>query len=249
MRALRVIQQRTAATRERVRAVVVEALVEGDVVEATRRAHRQLDAEIARAIARDPGNAPACAAGCSYCCHVHVDATPAEVSLVAEHLRANRSATELAALVQRLTAHVEVAAALDHQERWRAKLPCALLGEGGACTVHEARPLRCRAFHSSSADPCREAFIGTSETGASEPEPARNVALDRACEAAEEGLDAALAERGVSAEPVLLEPALLAVLLTAPSPNALAPASCYEASAPCVPLLPPSSSPSPARPR
>ena len=36
---------------------------------------------------------------------------------------------------------------LTDDERWDARIPCALLGDGGHCSIYEARPLRCRALH------------------------------------------------------------------------------------------------------
>lgn len=213
MRALRVVQQRAVAICERVRTAVATELELGDVVSATRRAHRELDAEAARAIARDPADPPACSAGCSYCCHVHVDATPAEVLAVARHLTESRS-QDLSSLVERLEAHVRVVSAMTHDERWSAKVPCALLGDDGRCTIYDVRPLRCRAFHSSSAETCRDAFAGDTER-----DPETNVALDRACDAAELGFERALAERGISVSPVLLEPALLEALSSETRPS------------------------------
>jgi len=181
---------------------------DGDgVVAAARRAHRELDAEAARVIARDPSHPPACAAGCSYCCHVHVDATRAEVLAIARHLTESRSSTELASVVANLSAQVRVVSAMDHDQRWKAKIPCALLGDDGRCTIYEVRPLRCRAFHSFSVDTCKEAFAGINE-----PAPETNVMLDRACDAAELGYERALEERGISVEPILLESGLLAAL-------------------------------------
>lgn len=205
-RALHVLQQRAAATRERVHASVAEGLAAGELV-ATRTAHRALDAEIARALARDPASPPACAAGCSYCCHVNADATRGEVRAVAEHVRATRTSDELSSFVKALTARVQIVSTMTDDERWRAKIPCALLGVDGRCTVYDARPLRCRAFHSNSADVCREAF-----TGPIEPEPDTNPVLDRACDQAEAGYHRALEEHGISAAPVTLEAALLEAL-------------------------------------
>jgi Fe-S-cluster containining protein len=191
-----------------VRAAVASELGDTrDVVAAARRAHRELDAEVARALARDPSNPPACAAGCSYCCHVHVEATRAEVLAVARHLTESRAEAERAAFVERLAAQVRVVEAMDYEQRWNARVRCALLGDDGKCTIYDVRPLRCRAFHSYSADVCREAFAGHSE-----PDPDVNAALDRACDAAELGFDRALEEGGASAEPVLLEASLLEAL-------------------------------------
>ena len=205
MRALRVVHQRAAAISERVRVAVASELDAGGIDAATRRVHRALDAEVLSVIERDAADAPACTAGCHYCCHVHVDATPAEVAGVARHLRATRSATELADLVALLASRRHVSAMTD-DERWEAKIPCALLGGDGKCTVYEVRPLRCRAFHSSSVDVCRDAFAGV------DVDPATVHALDRACEATESGYDRALASRGIACDPLALEPALLEAL-------------------------------------
>lgn len=175
---------------------------------AARRAHRELDEAAARVVASDPSHAPACGPGCSFCCHVHVDATRAEVLAVAAHLRNHRSPVELASFVEGLAATVSVVAERDHEQRWSARIPCALLDHSGMCTVHEVRPLRCRMFHSCSVEPCREAFGGTNE-----PDPVTNLALESACEAVEQAFDRALEAGGLSAAPLRLEEGLLEVLL------------------------------------
>jgi Fe-S-cluster containining protein len=162
-------------------------------------AHREHDAVSAGVVL----DAPACAEGCSYCCHVHVDATRAEVEVIAEYLRARRAPIELAAL----TAHVSTIAPMDHEQRWAARIPCALLDERGRCSIHEVRPLRCRSFHSRSVEPCREAFAGPNE-----PEPMTNATLEQAYDEVEERFDRALESLGLSTTPVLLEEALLEAL-------------------------------------
>jgi hypothetical protein len=49
---------------------------------------------------------------------------------------------------------VERTRALGKEARKRTNIPCALLGEDGACTAYEARPAQCRRYHSTSVDPC-----------------------------------------------------------------------------------------------
>lgn len=198
VRALRVIQ-----VRDRVRAAVGPLLDKDDVLGAVRRAHAELDGEISRVMER-PAD---CTAGCSHCCHVHVDATHAEVLAVARHIDETRTDAERAALVDHLAARVHTTAAMDHDARWNARVPCALLGADGKCTVYEARPLRCRAFHSFSVQRCRDAFAGSTD----EP-PITDATVDRTGDAVELGFDCALEEHGLSSKPVLLEQALLAML-------------------------------------
>jgi len=171
------------------------------------RAHAALDEEAARALARPGAIRPACSAGCSYCCHVHVDATVPEVLAIVEHLERTRSPEALGALRERLAQHAARVGQLDDEARWAAKIPCALLGDDGRCGIYEARPLRCRAFHSCAVEPCREAFAGSE--GA---EPAVSARLERAQDAVEEGYDRALVEAGLSAEGHRLEIALLVAL-------------------------------------
>ena len=126
---------------------------------------------------------------------------------MADHLTATRTPDELVSFVEALAETVRAVSAMSYDERWSARIPCALLGDDGRCTVYEARPLRCRAFHSYSVDVCREAF-----TGPTEPRPDINVTLDRACDDAERGYQSALEEHGISAESVTLEAGLLEVL-------------------------------------
>jgi Fe-S-cluster containining protein len=210
VRALRVLRQQGEALSARVEAEL-RALLAADaspagLARAAFHAHRALDE--AGEGARSLVFAPACRAGCSFCCHVHVDATHPEILAVAAHLTRTRPPAALAALRLQLAEHVRAADALDDEARWLARIPCALLGDDGRCSVYPARPLRCRAFHSCSVDPCREAFHGSAAA-----EPVTSPALARAHDAVEEGYARALAAAGLSTEPQRLERGLLAVLL------------------------------------
>jgi Fe-S-cluster containining protein len=210
MRALRVLQRQGEAVRARVRSEIAAALgespSEADLAAAADRAHALFDDEHARAIARPGARAPACSAGCAYCCHVHVDATGPEILSIAAHLARTRTPEQIHALGDRLAAHVARAGSMSDEDRWAAKVPCALLGEGGLCSVYEARPLRCRAFHARSVDPCRRAFEERADV-----EPDLDPALARAHDAVEAGFDEALAEAAIPAEGQRLEAGLLAV--------------------------------------
>jgi len=204
MRSLRVLNERAEAIRARVRGEIA-GLVDrepGDagLVAAALHAHAALDAEGARVLARSPSSTPACAAGCSFCCHVHVDATAPEILAIERHLRRASAEEAIRALRERLAAAVQRVEGMTDEARWEAKIPCALLGEDGRCSIYAVRPLRCRAFHSCAVEPCREAFAGNTDA---EPVPAR--ALERAHDAVEEGYDQALVERGLTAEGYRLE--------------------------------------------
>jgi Fe-S-cluster containining protein len=211
MRPLRVLQAKSEALRARVQGEVAGLLGGGAppaaLLGAALHAHGALDEEGRRALARAGALSPACSAGCSYCCHVHVDATVPEILAIVEHVSRAFPPEALEALREQLAERARRAGPMSDEARWAAKIPCALLGEGGRCSIYEVRPLRCRAFHSCAVEPCREAFEGR---GDAEPVCARS--LERAHDAVEQGYDLALVEAGLSAEGHRLEAALLIAL-------------------------------------
>lgn len=102
---------------------------------------------------------PVCQPGCDSCCHLHaVLVTPAEVLRLAEYLRETRTTEELAALTTRLRSTFARVAEMTVAERASARVPCPLLDAHGACSVHPARPLLCRAYNSCDLDACLAAF-------------------------------------------------------------------------------------------
>lgn len=210
MRALRNLEHHHRGITRRVHLEIVNIL-DGRTPDALARAashaHTAMDDEERRVIARSHTAPPACSAGCSSCCHVNVDVTPPEVLAIAHHLQRTWSREAQITLRQRLAEHAAKTDALSDDERWQAKIPCALLGSDGRCTIHVVRPLRCRAFHSPSASLCQEAFAGVGDAA-----PVRNLLLSSALEAVEAGYDEALAASGVPGEPSRLEGALLRAL-------------------------------------
>jgi Fe-S-cluster containining protein len=199
-----VLQEQAAqGVREKVRQLASSELASGgDAACAARAAFRYADEQSVRTLARAPGE-PDCAPGCASCCHVHVEATTAEIAAAAAHLVATRSASELRALALRLA----LTAALPAEERWAARTPCALLAVDGTCSIYEVRPLRCRAFHSYSVEVCRDAYAGRTDA-----EPPRSPALERLYLAAEAGLEEALDGAGQATRVSTLEAGLHAAL-------------------------------------
>lgn len=116
--------------------------------------HRRVDEALAATIAGH-GVAVACARGCSYCCNLRVQVQPYEAFRLAAWLRKHFDAPRLAAVVERLRANVARTRALGEEARKRTNIPCALLGEDGACTAYDARPAQCRRYHSTDVDPCK----------------------------------------------------------------------------------------------
>jgi len=209
VRALQILRERAEAASAGVERGVTAILAGETSTAALARAaaHAYAALDDAGGRARSLLFTPACSAGCSYCCHVHVEATVPEILAVVLHLEDMRTRDEIEALRERLAVQVQRTSPLSDEERWEARIPCALLGDDGRCSVYAARPLRCRAFHSCSVDPCREAFSGQPGVAAV-PSPV----LERAHDAVEDGYDRALLAAGLSVQGQRLEAGLLAAL-------------------------------------
>ncbi|MHC4341886.1 MAG: YkgJ family cysteine cluster protein [Planctomycetota bacterium] len=108
----------------------------------------------------------ACAAGCTFCCHLYVTVVPPEAEAIAHHLSATLSPTRLADLRGRIGRTARTAESLSVSGYRRARLRCALLGEDDRCLAYEQRPLRCRAHTSTSRRTCERVFHDELPSGA-----------------------------------------------------------------------------------
>jgi Fe-S-cluster containining protein len=148
---------RDEGARPATREAVAGALERGvDPVLVAAHVARGLDAVIAQvAAANVAGEArPACARGCSHCCHQRVEVTAPEVFRLARELGEHAGAD----LRARLDAAAARARGLDGSAYFRARIACALLDDDGACSAYEARPLACRRAHSTDAEACAAAL-------------------------------------------------------------------------------------------
>jgi Fe-S-cluster containining protein len=135
--------------REQVRNVLESGV---DPVVVAGRVGANVDALVAHWMTHDDsGDAkPACARGCSHCCHQRVELTAPEVFLLARALRAQAD-PERDALVAETATSLE---GLDGRAYHLRQVRCALLGQDGACTVYASRPIACRRHHSTDASVC-----------------------------------------------------------------------------------------------
>lgn len=99
-------------------------------IERARMMHAYLDNLISQ-IFKDHPTERACKKGCSYCCHVDVEITWDEAALLLETKEPDWAKVERQNSGEKL------------QYRERA---CVFLGEGGACTVYNERPMACRKY-------------------------------------------------------------------------------------------------------
>lgn len=101
--------------------------------------------------------ASACKAGCGWCCHQQVGVSVPEAVRVARHL-AEMPAAERDVLTARVRDVARTTTGMTTGQRAASKVACPFLGENGACTIYEARPLRCRGLHSIDADFCAACY-------------------------------------------------------------------------------------------
>jgi Fe-S-cluster containining protein len=96
-----------------------------------------------------------CRKGCAWCCHgtkIHISAH--EAILLAKTVRAR---PDFDAVRDRVREAATVFRTLSPAERWAAQTACPFLDHEGACTVHDVRPIQCRACHALDASSCERA--------------------------------------------------------------------------------------------
>ena len=92
-----------------------------------------------------------CKSGCAWCCYQSVEATIPEAILVATHLGDPADPRRA-----RLLANAAAFRGKSEAERRRSGTPCGFLVDN-RCSVHDDRPLMCRALMASDAAGCRAA--------------------------------------------------------------------------------------------
>jgi hypothetical protein len=136
---------------------------------------------------------PACAKGCHFCCHNDVAASVPEAALVADRLRRSLDGDTLAALRAKLAEGEE---AMPSTQPLRAS--CAFLGEGGACSVYEVRPLACRGWTSLDVSACERSYATGEASGPVPTDPGRM----SAARAVSAGVWTGAADVGLDGRPV-----------------------------------------------
>lgn len=132
------------------------------------RFHRHVDDILARSHAAHATQV-ACTRGCSLCCSLQVEVLPPEAFALARWLEARFAASALQAAIAKLRANVARIESIGLDARKRTNLPCALLGEDGACTAYEARPAQCRRFHSTRLATCQASHADPADDAIESP--------------------------------------------------------------------------------
>jgi hypothetical protein len=132
---------------------------EAGVIEAAAQALARAEDLLAGAAAAEPPERPvACRAGCSTCCTSKVLVMAPEALRIAAHLRASLDEPALAVSLERIRAADAATRGLSRHERAEAGVPCPLLDERGACSVHAVRPLVCAGWNSTDVAACERHF-------------------------------------------------------------------------------------------
>ncbi|MCC6554106.1 MAG: YkgJ family cysteine cluster protein [Polyangiaceae bacterium] len=178
---------------------------EAAAIEAAAQALARAEALIEGSMAAEPPDQGiACEAGCSACCVSKVLVLAPEVLRIARQLREARGEAALAALLDRVRGADARTRGLTRRERALAGVPCPLLDERGACSIHDVRPLVCAGWTSTDAAACARHFAAPGAIPAAPMHPP-SYELANAVLA---GLGWAASERGLDAAPLELVAAL-----------------------------------------
>lgn len=142
----------TDQTRQVVRKVFARRGPDG----ALRQVHRELAQQLER-LPREDRSPVACEAGCDFCCHLRVMATPVEVFAVLDYAEQTLDAKAHEAFLARLGSAEDKLRALPEDSILLTNIACPLLVDG-CCSIYPARPLNCRSYHSVSRQACEVSF-------------------------------------------------------------------------------------------
>lgn len=125
-----------------------------DALELVKAVYAHGDSVAAETKQKLPPDKPlACRRGCSYCCQVRADASPAEVLYLAAFIRTTFTPEQFEETLQRISALMAQPERLTEHGRVAGHVPCPLLIEG-ECSAYQARPIVCRGWTSLSVDGC-----------------------------------------------------------------------------------------------
>jgi hypothetical protein len=99
----------------------------------------------------------ACAAGCTFCCHLRVGIFPHEAIALLNHLRTALQPDEASAIEKRILENAHEIDGKSVAEHNAARIRCALLVDG-RCAAYDVRPAACARYHSLSRARCEYSY-------------------------------------------------------------------------------------------
>ena len=191
-------------------------LARGDPVAAVTASYRRHEQVVAQAIA-DSGQAPACKAGCTWCCHYKVDVRADEALAIADHVRTRLDAATRTRVIEAARRNAATIRRLTPREHLRSAIPCCFLVDNG-CSIYPARPLACRNYHSTDLATCLAQFDGRADIGVPVPTIAE---LEARGAGHREGRQSAVLHAGLDVRAYDLTTAFLEVIDNASVPKRL----------------------------
>lgn len=99
----------------------------------------------------------ACKAGCSYCCHLKIEAFANEVLLIRQHVLTHFTPELTRLVMQQAQQNVQLAKKMDRVTRLHTNMKCAFL-QDNQCSIYPVRPTNCRTHHALDANVCKSSF-------------------------------------------------------------------------------------------
>lgn len=172
-----------------------------------RQAQRVIESQTRRLPPADRGPV-ACRAGCDFCCHLRVMATAPEVFALLDYLASSLDEAAFEAFAERVAAADRALRALPSEAVVTTNLACPVLVDG-RCSGYPARPLNCRAYHSTSRQACEDSFNHPEDLERGHPEL---TALAHVHQGGQAGFIGALEQAGYDARQYELVTALAEAL-------------------------------------
>lgn len=116
----------------------------------------RLDDIIAKAI-DDSGISLACNNGCSYCCYYKVEAKPVEIFEIVRFVKQKFQAEKIQKILMQAKKNVAEAKTLSYEQHLTTNQKCPFLFSG-SCSIYEVRPTKCRNFHATEVQQCKESY-------------------------------------------------------------------------------------------
>ena len=118
--------------------------------------YRRLDS-VTSVVASSATSKVACKAGCSYCCYFKVEARASEVLAINEYINARFTEVQRDTVLRQAKTNVAEAQAFTHEQHLSTNQRCSLLFDD-QCSVYSVRPSKCRNFHATDVDGCKQSF-------------------------------------------------------------------------------------------
>lgn len=106
-----------------------------------------------------------CVQGCGYCCHLRVSISVAEALIILHYLREHDQQHQYKERARNMREPLAQRAVSDNSWWLENSIPCLFLDQKTLlCTIYEARPFTCRAYHSLDIQRCKTGFFNRTET-------------------------------------------------------------------------------------